>query len=369
MDLKILSANIRRIRNANGLSQKSLADASGISLPAIKNIESAKNEPRLHSLQAIARALKVNIQDLFLNIRILKTVRFRSRKQMQNRENILADIGRRLDDYNFLEETLNEKVSFKLRETGKRCSSKEIEKAACICRRNICLNENEPIRDICGLFEHAGIKMFSVKMASDGFFGLSVGDDDGGPAVVVNTWDRISVERQIFSAAHELGHLMLHKEAYDVNTVEENKMEEQQADLFAGYFLLPDEGFLKEWEEAAGLHPVDRVFKVKHIFHVSYKVVLMRLLTNGKVDKSIWQKFNLSYSKRYGRKLLYKEEPMRIESAEPFGLDKFVFYEDRFSKLVRQALEADKISLGRGAELLKKSISELQELIIQWKML
>lgn len=369
MDLKILSANMRRIRNATSMSQKALAVASGISLPSIKNIESGKNEPRLNSLQAIAGALKVNLQDLFMNVRILQTVRFRSRKQMQNRENILADIGHRLDDFNYLEETLNDKIPFKLREARKKCSSKEVEKAAQICRQCLGLKDGEPIRDICGLFEHAGIKMFSLKNASDGFYGLSVGEEDGGPAIVVNTWDRISVERQIFSAAHELGHLMLHKDAYDVNNVDENKAEEQQADLFAGHFIMPDNGFLKEWDEASGLHPVDRVFKVKHIFHVSYKVVLNRLLEKGKVDKYVWPKFNLSYNKRYGRKLLYKVEPMGIESAEPFGLDKFVFYEDRFSKLVRQALESDKISLSRGAELLRKSISELQELIVQWKML
>jgi hypothetical protein len=32
---------------------------------------------------------------------------------------------------------------------------------------------------------------------------------DGGPAVVVNVWGRLSVERWIFTAAHELGHLMI----------------------------------------------------------------------------------------------------------------------------------------------------------------
>lgn len=369
MDLKILSANMRRIRSATSMSQKALAEASGISLPSIKNIESAKNEPRVNSLQAIAGALKVNLQDLFVNVRILQTVRFRSRKQMQNRENILADIGRRLDDFNFLEEILSDEVPFKLREAGQKCSAKDVQKAARTCRQILGLKDSEPIRDICGLFEHAGIKMFSLKVVSDGFFGLSIGEKDGGHAIVVNTWDRISVERQIFSAAHELGHLMLHKDAYNVDNVDENKEEEQQADLFAGHFLMPDEGFLKEWDEASGLHPVDRVFKVKHIFHVSYKVVLKRLLEKGIVDNSIWQKFNLSYNKQYGRKLLYKEEPMGIESTEPFGLDKFLFYEDRFSKLVRLALESDKISLSRGAELLRKSISELQELIVQWKML
>jgi Zn-dependent peptidase ImmA (M78 family)/DNA-binding XRE family transcriptional regulator len=350
------------------MSQRALADASGISLPAIKNIESSKNEPRVQSLQAIAKALKVPLQELFLDVGILKTVRFRSNKQMQNRENILAEISHRLKEFILVEDILEQKVPFALKSAQKKCSPSDIIKAARICRENLELKPSEAIRDICGLLEHAGIKLFPIKVISPGFFGLSVGIDDGGPAIVVNTSDRISIERQIFSAAHELGHLMLHQDAYDVDNLEENNIEEYQADLFAGHFLIPTEGFLKEWEEASGLHPVDRVFKVKRIFHVSYKVILTRLIELGKTDKSIWKKFNYLYNKRFNRSLTHHEEPLAIDSAEPFGLERFDFFEDRFSKLVRQALEADKISLSRGAELLKKSIGELQELMIQWKM-
>lgn len=350
------------------MSQKALADASGISLPSIKNIESCKGEPRVQSLQSIADALKVRLQDLFLNIGILSTVRFRSSKQMQNRENILAEISHRLSEFNLVEDVLGEKISFALKTIQKKCSSKEIEKSALLCREALGLKPSEAIRDISGLLEHAGVKIFPIKVMSPGFFGLSVGEADGGPAIVVNTWEKNSIERQIFSAAHELGHLMLHKDAYDVNDVDENKKEEQQANNFAGYFLMPDEGFLKEWNEASGLYPVDRVFKVKRIFHVSYKVVLSRLIALDKVDKSIWVKFNVMYNKRYNKTLAHHEEPMAIESTEPYALDKYDFYEDRFSKLVRQALESDKISVSRAAELLKKSIGELQELMLQWKI-
>lgn len=368
MDIKILSANIRRIRNANGMSQKALSDASGISLPSIKNIESCKSEPRVQSLLAISRVLKVNFQDLFLSAGILKTVRFRSNRQMQNRENILAEISHRLREFVFVEDILKQKVVFALKNIQKQCTPSDAGKAARVCREALDLKPTEPIRDICGLLEHSGVKVFPVKATSPGFFGLSVGADDGGPAVAVNIWERISIERQIFSAAHELGHLMLHRDAYDVDNIEENKVEEQQADLFAGHFLMPDEGFLQKWDEASGLHPVDRVFKVKRIFHVSYKVILARLIELGRADKSIWKKFNYLYNQRFNRSLTHHEEPLAIDSVEPFGLEKFDFYEDRFSKLVRQALETDKISVSRGAELLKKNIDELQELMSQWKM-
>jgi Zn-dependent peptidase ImmA (M78 family)/DNA-binding XRE family transcriptional regulator len=367
MNLQILAQNVRRLRTAKRFSQSALANTASLSLPAIKNLELAKSAPRMRTIQAIASALEVKLQDLFLPVRELKTVRFRSARRMQNRENILADVARWLDDFNYLEKVLNEDVPFKLKQTRVACSRGHIVEAAELCRKQLGLKPSEPIHDICGLLEHAGVKVLPVPMASDGFFGLSVGEEDGGPAVVVNVWERISVERRIFSAAHELGHLMLHAEAYDVAQVEENKEEEQEADRFAGHFLMPNEGFRKEWNEASGLHWVDRVIKVKRIFRVSYKTVLARLLEQGAADKSIWMKFNVAYQQRFKRKLPFKEEPMGIDPAEPFGMQRFDFCEDRFSRLTREAVEKDEISLSRGAEMLRIGISEIQELLQNWE--
>ena len=216
MDLQILAQNIRRLRTAKHVSQSALAAAAEISLPAVKNLELAKSEPRMRTVQAIAKGLGVKLQELFAPVREIKAVRFRSTKRMQNRENVLAEVSRRLDDFNYLEKVLEQRVSFKLKETRAQCSRSRVAEAAELCRKTLGLKPGEPIHDICGLLEHAGVKVLSIPMASDGFFGLSVGEEDGGPAVAVNVWDRISVERRIFSAAHELGHLMLHLDAYDV---------------------------------------------------------------------------------------------------------------------------------------------------------
>lgn len=78
-----------------------MADTAGLSLPAVKNIELAKSEPRMRTAQAIARALEVKLQELFLPVRKLQTVRFRSARQMQNRENIFAEVVKWLDDFNY----------------------------------------------------------------------------------------------------------------------------------------------------------------------------------------------------------------------------------------------------------------------------
>ena len=63
----------------------------------------------------------------------------------------------------------------------------------------------EPIRDICGLLEENGVKLPLLETNRDSFFGLSVGAYNGGLAIVVHTWSRISVERWIFTAARAAG--------------------------------------------------------------------------------------------------------------------------------------------------------------------
>ncbi len=84
------------------------------------------------------------------------------------------------------------------------------------------------------------------------------------------------------------------------------------------------------------------------------------------VDKSIWMKFNMAYQQRFNRKLSFKEEPLGIDSAEPFGMQRFDFYEDRFSRLAREAVEKDRISVSRGAEMLRIGIEEMQDLLQNW---
>ena len=255
MGIDALAQNLKRLRVANRLSQKSLAEASGISLPTLKNIENVKTTPRVDTVQSLAHALGVGLQDLFLSVKPLEAIRFRSKKRMQNRENILADVALWLRDFDDLETLLGEKPKLRLDHLSSGSpSKKQVLDLASKCRKALNLDPKEPIYDICGLLERAGVKVYPLSTASEGFFGLSVGKEDGGPAIVVNNWERISIERRIFSAANELGHLMLHPDAYDVSKEQESKKEEAEASLFAGHFLMPDEGFICEWDRAAGLH-------------------------------------------------------------------------------------------------------------------
>ncbi len=382
-------ANLRRLRTAKGLSQRAVAEAAGLSRIGYREIETGKVAPRLASLERISAALGVSVPELLAPVRELRHVRFRANKRMMTRENILADVARWLDDYEEVEALVGGKVQWKLMGLAARLARSKgrgvrfAKQAAAQAREALGLSDGaheDIVRDMCGLLEDNGAKVLTAPVASEGFFGLSIGQQDGGPAVFVNVWDRVSVERWIFTAAHELGHLLLHPSAYDVQQTEEQEAEEKEADAFAGHFLMPDALFLKEWEEARGLGLVDRVFKVKRIFKVSWQSVLYRFAVGllPAERARAWAQFHSAYARQYGHPLTRIAEPQALKphefggrpvdrvADEPASLVDDDFREDRLNRLVRLAIEREKISLSRGAEILRLDLADMRELANSW---
>lgn len=257
----------------------------------------------------------------------------------------------------------------------------DIPAIAAVAREHFSLNDREPVHDICGLLESQGIKVYSLQVANDAFMGLSVAEEDGGPAIIINTWERLPVETWIFSAAHELGHLLMHLSAYDATEEQEDNQQEREADEFASHFLMPEAVFHKEWDETAGLPLVDRVLKVKRVFRVSWRTVLYRIAQGQPQERRslVWQRFNEEYRLRKGRSLLKHDEPFGIAreiyqdpmaarpaGVEPAPMEKHDFQMGRLSRLVRKAIEEEMISLSRGAEILRLSLKQMRELSASW---
>ena len=369
-----IAANIARLRLDRQLTQEELARKAGLSRMALGNIERGTVVPRARTLTALGKALRVSVSGLVMPVRPLETVRFRSQARVHARAQILAEVAKWLDAYIRVEADLNALCPFQF-ETVSTQSRSPIETAQA-ARKAIGFGREEPVRNICGLLENNGVKLLLLERKSDSFFGLSVGAGDGGPAVVVNTWDRISVERWIFTAAHELGHLLLHPAQYQRDVTELPVQAEREADAFASNLLMPEAGFAPEWEETRGHPLLVRVLKVKRIFRVSYKTVLYRLVESGRETSDIWRTFQRQHRHYFGKTLRKTEEPMALDksefawnwsrSGEPEGLSRHDFVEDRLLRLVRQALEQEYISLGRAAEILGLSREEMRKYAREW---
>ena len=378
MAIKDIGDNVRRYMKIRGLTVSQLSEKMEMGTAAISNLLNGKAEPRSSTLLKLADALNVSFDDLLADAPKLMSLRFRAAKTLSGREKaardqLLHDTGIWLSDYRFLEEQLGEHDEYRLKDVP----DTDPHVAAQEARARLGLSDTVSIPDISELMELAGVKLRIRPFGFKQTFGLSIGDEDGGPAIVVNSDDGISVERQLFTVAHELGHLVMHCKSYTDSFGEEDAKEEREADLFSGYFLVPDVALGKEWSESKGLYFVDRVLKVKKIFKVSYLTILVRL---NQLDSSISLtnmiiSFRRDYQIKYGHNLKGHYEPDMTSGSEispvaekdPQALDVSDLMEERFARLVREAYEREDISLGRAGEMLGLSVEGMRKLVRAWQ--
>lgn len=378
IDRQSLGENLRRLRRMRNLSQKFVAGEADISVPTYRNIETGKSTPKLETLQMISKVLESSITELLMPVRIPKAVRFRAKKTLRTRNEILSEVAKWLETYSELEALVEQEledphIKDVRREIANLSSNAKVGKAAKAIRELWEIGEDEPIRNISGLFDKHGVKVLSIPKSSNDFFGLSIGEEDRGPAVAINTWERISVERWIFSAAHELGHLIMHCDAFDVDQTEESEEEEREADIFASNFLMPQEAFKNELNALRGMHWIDVILTLKRIFKVSWKTVMMRLIANNLLDSSAWRNFHVQYKRKYGVSLKGYKEPNPLPASsftaeEPETLRKTDFPVNQLESLVSLALDQGKITMSKAAEVMGVSVNEMRKRTAEWEI-
>ena len=371
-----IAANVARLRLDRRLTQAALGEQAGLSRVALGKIERGDVLPRAGTVAALAHALGVPVRELIARVRPLRSVRFRADSTMYGREQTLAEVSGWLDAYAWLEDELGESRDFRFKSLLGGNGSQSPAEMAQATREAVRLSPGAPVANICQLLEDSGVKVLLLDQKRSWFFGLSVGPEDGGPAVVVNVWDRISVERWIFTAAHELGHLLLHQPEFDPEVTDLPADTEREADLFASEFLMPPSTFAEEWDATRGHPLLMRVLAVKRVFRVSYKTVLYRLVETERESPEVWGAFQRQHRDRFGRTLKKQDEPKALQKSEfawnwsragePAALSVYDFRRDRLSRLVRKALEGGHISLGRGAEILGIHLEEMRAWVRDW---
>lgn len=371
-----VAQNLIKLRVAKKFTQEALAEKAGISLLAYRNMESGKSEPSINSLTKIAEVYQIDIGEFFQKYQsqILK-VRFRAleKKNIRKREEIIYEVDAWLKKYNKLISDLNLTDEYKYKLKYLETETTNPIQMAKIAREAFGLQTQETVKDICNLIEfRAGIKILAKQFNSDSFFGLSLEDINQGKVIVVNTWDRISVERRIFSIAHELGHILLHFNSVQNNLTSEDKTEEKEANQFASHFLMPQEDFIKVWNSSANNDFVDRVIRVKQIFRVSYQVVLYRLseyVKENDINFDVWKFFNISYMRKYKIKIDRTKELNSVldtNSRELRALSNQFYASGRLAELVKKAVDKNIINLDTAADILNISVKDVENFKRIW---
>ena len=192
-----VAQNLIKLRVTNKYTQEYVAEKSGISLLAYRNIESGKSKPNLSTLEKIAKVYDIDVANLLNETQLqISKIRFRAleKKNIRKREDIIYEISLWIEKYNELVKKLELNSNFEYRLVNIENTTDDPIIMARKAREALDLKNDETVMDICNLIEFkAGIKIMAKQFNSDSFFGLSAEDIDGGKVIVVNTWDRISV--------------------------------------------------------------------------------------------------------------------------------------------------------------------------------
>ncbi len=364
-----LGANLQRLRLGLGLSQNDLAEKVAMSRIGYSKLERGDVEPRLDTMQRLAKFFNVKIDALLEEVPQFKAIRFRANKTLTSRdrsrrESLLISVAKCLRGLNALEQTLGCSREFSI----PACDSTDPIKVATDVREQLNLGER-PIIGIAGLLFNSGIKILRVDSALKRFWGFSVGRSDGGPAIVVNVHDAISYERRIFTVAHELGHLLMHDDTYhsDVEGAEPDD-EEKSANVFASHFLMPNRAFVDTWNASSNLDFYKRVINVKRVFSVSYKTVLYRFSElTGKDYHDLDVMFQNAEIRLHGKRLGTTEEPEPLLTESGLGSYRLAEFRDDYAmSVIYSGLQKRLTNIFEAAEVMGISPERMQEIVNGW---
>lgn len=333
-----------RARKAAGLSMKALADEVGISANAIKKYEHGENMPSSSKLLKIAQALNVRSEYFFRPIKVdLKGVEYRKHANTPQKllDQINGDVLEQAERWKELLDLYPDSVKpvpeFSIPNDlpEKIHSSEDIEMLANQTRSSWSLGLN-PISDMIDTLESQGVMIIVTDIESKKKFDGLAGKIDKTPIVVISAHQ--PGDRQRFTLAHELGHLILKGRLAD-------DMEEEKAcNHFAGAFLLPREALYQHLGNRRSAIEWRELFMLKHEFGISMMAVLIRAGQCGIISESLQKRYFMHFSKLGWR----TREP---EDQYP-NEDTYLY-----KQLVYRALGENYIGESKAAELMKMSLS------------
>lgn len=228
---------IRQARELRGLTQQELARRIGRSQAAVTHVERGFKDASADLVAAVAQHTQFPISFFSTEPPVefpVQVLLFRARAAMRRREALAAarmaeitfEIGMNLAPY-------VTKIPLRLEK-----SAKPPVDAAQQTRRWMGLNPDDPIRHLVNTIERAGIVVMPIPTDQEDIDAFSAWIHET-PVVALCT-ARNSGDRRRWSAAHELGHLVLHS-GRPIRSDEH-----KQADEFAGELLLPEKAVRKE---------------------------------------------------------------------------------------------------------------------------
>lgn len=342
----MIGQRLVRARAASGLSMKALGEAVGVSSNMIKKYEHDTSMPSSGVLIKLAKALQVRSEYFFRPSKIeLSNVEYRKRcntpKGLLKR--IQADV---IDQAERWEELSNLWPNFPLPDFTVPTSLpdqvntlEEIDTVADLIRKEWCLGLN-PIAELIDTLELNGILVIVTSVDKNAKFDGLQTSVSGKPVIVVSAnWPG---DRQRFTLAHELGHLILH------DRLSNNLEEEQACNRFASSFLLPASSMLKQLGTQRHKLEPQELYLLKQEYGLSMQGCLYHAANLNIITESVRKRLFIYFSTQGWR----KQEP-----GEPYPKETTLL----FQQLVYRALGEGIVGESKAAELLMMPIMKFHQ--------
>lgn len=322
-------------RDARGLTQVALAELVNRKSSSISRWESGIHPPEPEVLDALGKALNMPVAFFMRPVRSHGSAPlfFRSmasttqtiRKRTEVRLRWAQDISLKLQESVDLPE-----VNVPHLNVGdyREIRDEDIEQAANQCRKHWDLGFG-PISDLLLALENAGIIVVKEDVGTakmDGLSNWSAADDR--PYMLIAK-DKDTCVRSRMDAAHELGHLVLHRglKPKTLNNGADFKEIERQAFYFAGAFLMPEESFPSEiWSPS-----LNAFVSLKERWKTSVGAMIMRCKALEMLGEDHAEKLWKYYSAKGWRKseplddTLKPEEPRLLSRSVQLLIDEGLF--------------------------------------------
>jgi Zn-dependent peptidase ImmA (M78 family)/transcriptional regulator with XRE-family HTH domain len=344
----MIGKRLQLSRRAAGLSLRDLEAKvdKQVSAQALSKYERDEMMPGSAVLDAIARALGVSESYLLgQNDLTLESVEFRKNKITSKKEeaSIKASVLSAAERYLEIEDFVGLSSATWSRPQGApfRVVEPADAEAAAMRLRTAWTLGQDPIQNLSEFLEEQGVKVIPLKLGEQ-VSGLmcvarrSKGEDV--PIVIVNEDD--TGERQRFTIAHEVGHLVLEGP--------EGAKGEKLAQCFAGAFLMPAEILWREVGKNRDSLSIGELIELKALFKTSLQAITYRLKDLQIIAEPLYKRLFDEFERRGWRKPPYAE-PGAIAAERP----------ERFKRLCYRAVSEGAVSEAKAAELLGVSVREL----------
>ncbi len=299
-----VGVRLREVREARGLTQGALGEMLGVSNRAVSQYEGGKVSPHPDVAVKLPGVLNVPMAFFLDPVRASEpegTVFWRSMSAATGAARARAE--RRFDWFKRLVDFLGGYVRFPavgfpdwdfpsdLTAIG----DGDVEAAAVRLRAHWKLGSG-PISNVVYLLENNGAAVGRITLAADTLDAFSQWRQREDRPYVVLGADKGSAARSRWDAAHELGHMIVHRRVPPGvlrHTTEFQRMELQAHD-FAGAFLLPAETFADDFV----VPTLDSLQALKLKWNVSMSAMLMRARKLRLISREQEQRFWRSYAKK-----------------------------------------------------------------------